>query len=232
MAADNGGAFSAYSLADWWDERGPFRALHALNPVRLAYLRGQLGDIKGCRLADVGCGGGLLSEALAVQGARVDGFDEDSAVIEIARAHAKARGIDQKRLIYHARAPSGRQRYDAVIALEVIEHVDDARGFVMQMAQLVKPGGRLVISTLNRSLASRIGAIFIAERVLGWLPPGIHEFKRFIKPHELVGLMESSGLQVMDTCGFVYRPLTRRWVLDPHDLRINYVVSAKRSGGM
>ena len=224
---------------DWWDPEGKFRPLHRLNPTRLAYLRDHLlthfgGDaaqpqpLAGLSLLDLGCGGGLLCEPLARLGAKVTGLDATAESIEIARHHAEAAGleIDYRHGSAEDLAAEG-AHFDAVISLEVIEHVADLEAFLAAAVALTRPGGALVLSTLNRTPKSFLLGIVGAEYLLRWLPPGTHDWKRFVRPSELAGPLRRAGATVEDFTGVVYNPLTDSWRLS-RDLDVNYMAFAQK----
>lgn len=231
----------------WWDRHGAFRALHALNPVRIAYVRdalvagsppdaradgaAALKPLAGLRLLDVGCGGGLMAEPLCRLGADVVAVDAAEANVRAARHHAEERGleIDYRHATAEALAAAG-ERFDAVLALEIVEHVADLDAFADACASLVKPGGTLVVATLNRTLAAYALAIVAAERILGWLPAGSHDWSRFVRPAEMVRLLRRHGLSVADMRGMVYNPLAGGWTTSSN-LAVNYIVHAKKTRG-
>jgi 2-polyprenyl-6-hydroxyphenyl methylase / 3-demethylubiquinone-9 3-methyltransferase len=227
--------------ADWWNPRGTMAPLHKFNPVRLGYIRDQaaarfdrdpkkLDCLKGLRMLDVGCGGGILSEPLARLGARVVGVDPAEDNIAAARAHAKETGVDVDYRATTAEELAGkRERFDVVLAMEVVEHVVDGKEFVATCATMVKPGGLLIAATLNRTLKSFALAIVGAEYVLRWLPRGTHQWDKFVKPEELESAMEKSGLQVIGERGVIYNPFADRWQLSS-DMDVNYMLVAGRSG--
>jgi 2-polyprenyl-6-hydroxyphenyl methylase / 3-demethylubiquinone-9 3-methyltransferase len=227
--------------ADWWNPRGTMAPLHKFNPVRLGYIRDQAAArfdrdpkkpdcLKGLRMLDVGCGGGILSEPLARLGARVVGVDPAEDNIAAARAHAKETGVDVDYRATTAEELAGkRERFDVVLAMEVVEHVVDGKEFVATCATMVKPGGLLIAATLNRTLKSFALAIVGAEYVLRWLPRGTHQWDKFVKPEELESAMEKSGLQVIGERGVIYNPFADRWQLSS-DMDVNYMLVAGRSG--
>jgi 2-polyprenyl-6-hydroxyphenyl methylase/3-demethylubiquinone-9 3-methyltransferase len=221
---------------EWWNENGAFRPLHRLNPARIAYVRDRLAahfgrDIKtrmpfaGLTLLDIGCGGGLMSEPLARLGFTVTGIDADATALEVARAHASAQdlGIDYQDAA--AEDLAGKRRFDAVLALEIVEHAADPALFIATAATLVKPGGAFVASTLNRTPQAYATAIIGAEYILRWLPRGTHEYRKFRKPSELARDARAAGLTVEDLSGLAYDPLRGRWHLG-NDLKINYLLFA------
>ncbi len=219
--------------ATWWDADGPFRPLHRMNPVRLDWLRdhlcGQFGRdpkernaLSGLRVLDVGCGGGLLSEPLARMGATVTGIDAAEEGVLAARAHAGAMGlkIDYRAVTAEELAGEG-ARFDAVLALEIVEHVADLPAFAEALGALVEPEGLVALSTLNRTARSYALAIVGAEYVLGWLPRGTHDWNRFPTPQELRTILAEGGLSVVDEAGFSYNPLADTWSRSG-DLSVNY----------
>ena len=227
----------------WWDHHGAFRALHALNPVRIAYVRDALvagtkrhagGDgaalkpLTGLRLLDVGCGGGLMAEPLCRLGADVVAIDAAESNVRAARHHAEEQGlaIDYRHATAEALAADG-ERFDAVLALEIVEHVADLDVFAEACSSLVKPGGTFVVATLNRTLAAYALAIVAAERILGWLPAGSHDWSRFVRPAEMVRLLRRHGLTVADMRGMVYNPLDGGWTTSAN-LAVNYIVHARK----
>lgn len=224
----------------WWDPAGPMRALHRLNPVRLGYIRDAAcrhfgrrsrteRPLEGLSVVDVGCGGGVLSEPLARLGARVVGIDAAPSNIEVARRHAEAAGliIDYRAGAVEERLGPG-ERFDLVLALEVVEHVADLDAFVALCAGAVRPGGLLVASTINRTLRAFALAVVGAEYVLGWLPRGTHRWEKFVTPRELGDAVERHGLAVLDVSGVVYHPLADEWRLSS-DTGVNYMLTASRS---
>jgi 2-polyprenyl-6-hydroxyphenyl methylase/3-demethylubiquinone-9 3-methyltransferase len=230
--------FSALA-AEWWDPRGKMAPLHKFNPVRIGYIRDQaaakfgrdpkrLDSMKGLRILDIGCGGGILSEPLARLGATMTGVDPSETNIEAARAHAETSGlaIDYRCSTAEQLAEQGEQ-FDLVLAMEVVEHVADVPLFVASCAALVKPGGLMIAATLNRTLKSFALAIVGAEYILRWLPVGTHSWDKFVTPNELEIAMEQSGLHVTHEQGVVYNLLADRWQLSS-DTDVNYMLTAER----
>ncbi len=224
--------------ARWWDPAGEFRMLHRIGPARLQFLRdrmvqhfrpgaGGLRALEGLTILDIGCGGGLIAEPLTRLGARVMGLDPSAETIAAARAHADAQCLD---IEYRAGrvedvAVEGRA-YDCVICLEVVEHVPDVGAFLATCAKLVRPGGLMLLSTINRTLKSYALAIVGAEYILRWLPVGTHQWDRFVTPDELARHLTAASLQPGSPEGLVYDPLRDTWQRDATDLSVNYQVSA------
>jgi 2-polyprenyl-6-hydroxyphenyl methylase / 3-demethylubiquinone-9 3-methyltransferase len=226
---------------DWWDARGPMAALHKFNPVRLAYIRDKaaerfsrdprtLDSLKGLRMLDIGCGGGILSEPLARLGADMVGADPSQDNIAAAQAHAAKSGltIDYRATTAEDLAEA-KERFDVVLAMEVVEHVTDVDAFVAACASMVKPGGLMIAATLNRTLKSFAFAIVGAEYVLRWLPRGTHQWDKFVTPHELETAFENAGLRVTGERGVIYNPFADRWQLSS-DMDVNYMLVAARAG--
>lgn len=226
--------------AEWWDPAGKFKPLHMLNPVRLDYITGQitaefardrksLRPFEGLRLLDIGCGGGLISEPMARLGAAVTGADAAAENIEVARLHAEQSGlaIDYRAVTAEALLAEGAQ-FDVVLALEIVEHVADPQQFLTTCARLLRPGGVLIASTLNRTPQSFAAAIIGAEWVMRWLPRGTHQWSRFIRPDELAGMFEAAGVRVVDRAGMVFNPLGWSWSLSRRDLAVNYLMAGVR----
>ena len=231
--------FSRYG-ADWWDPRGPMATLHKFNPVRLAYIRDQAAErfardakkldcLAGLRMLDIGCGGGILSEPLARLGAQMVGADPSEENVAIASAHAEASGlaVDYRATTAEDLAAAA-ERFDVVLAMEVVEHVTDVEAFVETCASMVKPGGLMIAATLNRTLKSFALAIVGAEYVLRWLPRGTHQWDKFVTPTELEAAFEGASLQVIGERGVIYNPFADRWQLSS-DMDVNYMLVAERS---
>jgi 2-polyprenyl-6-hydroxyphenyl methylase/3-demethylubiquinone-9 3-methyltransferase len=216
---------------DWWDFSGPMRALHAINPLRVSYIRDAVakhGSFEGARILDIGCGGGILCEPLARMGAEMTGIDPAAGNIDIARAHAAPQNlaINYRADTAETLAAEG-ANFDAVLAMEVIEHVPDQAAFVATACALVRPGGLLIMSTLNRTLKSFALAIIGAEYVLRWLPKGTHKWERFVTADELARFMRRSGMRVIDRAGVVYNPFGGKWRLSG-DMDVNYMMVAEK----
>jgi 2-polyprenyl-6-hydroxyphenyl methylase/3-demethylubiquinone-9 3-methyltransferase len=231
--------FSALA-ATWWDANGPMRPLHRLNPTRLAWLKAQIGDrfsrapkdasaLAGLNILDIGCGAGILTEPLARMGAAVTGIDPSEESIAAAKLHAAESGlaIDYRATTAEALAEAG-ERFDVVTVLEVVEHVTDVDRFVATSAALVKPGGLLVASTINRTLKAFLLAIVGAEYVLGWLPRGTHSYDKLVTPSELAAAFRAAGLTLAAETGVAYAPLADDWRLTA-DMDVNYMMAAARA---
>lgn len=226
VSAEEVARFSA--LADrWWDPDGPMRPLHRMNPLRVGWIDGRIRQHVGgaVRLLDVGCGAGLASEALAKAGYEVTGVDASEPAIEAARAHA-AVPIDY-RVGTAEDVLAGGQRFAAVTALEIIEHVPDQPGFMRTLAQLLEPDGMVFVSTLNRTLRSLAVAKIGAEYIARLLPAGTHDWRRFVKPEELAAMARNAGLRLDSVAGMVFDPGRRAW-RESRDVSINYIAAFSR----
>jgi len=221
---------------EWWDPTGKFAPLHRLNPLRIGYIRDRTAahwkrdpltgaPLKGLSLLDIGCGGGLLSEPMARLGAHVTGVDAAARNIRVAALHAGKQGldIDYRQGTAEALAASGIQ-FDIVLALEVVEHVADVELFLKSCGRMVKPGGLLFLSTLNRTAKAWALAIAGGEYILRWLPRGTHDWKKFLRPSEVVSGLDAAGIAAQEIVGVVYSPLSRAWSLSKGDLDVNYML--------
>lgn len=210
----------------WWDPNGPQRPLHELNPARLAYI-GERVVLRGARVLDVGCGAGLLSEALVREGARVTALDLAPELIEVAKLHLLESGLDVDYRLQSAEAIAAElpESFDAVACMEMLEHVPDPASVLAACATVLRPGGRLFVSTLNRTALAFAVAVVAAEYVAGLLPKGTHDYQSFIRPAELAGWLRKAGLQLEDVSGLAYDPIRRKaWVSRRTD--INYLACA------
>ena len=227
---------------EWWDPTGKFRTLHKFNPVRLRYIRDVAarhfgrdprgpGVLAGLRVLDIGCGGGLLAEPLARLGAQVLGADPARRNIEVARLHAAEQGlaIDYRCASAEALDAAG-ERFDIVLAMEVVEHVADLDLFVETCGRMTRSGGLVVVATLNRTLRAFALEVIGAEYVLGWLPRGTHDWRKFVTPDELCATLRRAGLTPLRTDGVVYHPLADEWRLSD-DTAVNYMVAAEKPAG-
>lgn len=221
----------------WWEPEGEFRALHKMNPARLGFIRDRLAawfgrDIRdtrpfnGLRLVDIGCGGGLVSEPLARLGFAVTGVDAGEEMLEVARGHAAASGtiVDYRHATAEDLAAAG-ETFDAVLALEVIEHVADPMLFLAAAARLVRPGGALIAGTINRTPKAFLFAVVGAEYLLRWLPRGTHRWDKFRRPSELAAGLRPHGLAIKEIAGIAYNPLSDTWSVSP-DIAVNYLLFA------
>ena len=215
----------------WWDPEGDMRPLHELNPVRLAYVE-RSGTLRGRTVLDVGCGGGLLSEAMAVSGATVTGLDQASDLLDVARLHALESGVpvDYRLETAEAHAESHAGRYDVVTCMEMLEHVPDPASVIAALAVLVRPGGHVFVSTINRNPRAWLQAVVAAEYVLRLLPRGTHAYDKFIRPSELAAWARGCGLEMVDIAGLEYDPFARSARLSS-DARVNYLAHLRRPGG-
>ena len=213
----------------WWDPDGEFRPLHDLNPVRLDYIDGRAG-LAGRRVADVGCGGGLLAEGMARRGARVLGIDLSSQAVAVAKLHALETGVavDYREMAAEALASAEAGAFDLVTCLEMLEHVPDPAAVVAATARLVRPGGDVVFSTINRNARSFALAIVGAEYLMRLLPMGTHRYARLIRPSELSRWARAAGLELVDLAGLAYDPFTRRARLSG-DVSVNYLAHFRRA---
>ena len=223
---------------EWWDPDGKFKPLHMLNPCRLDYIISQICvefgrkrtsalPFEGLRILDIGCGGGLLCEPMARLGAEVVGVDAASRNISVAEAHASQSGltIDYRAGSAEELVAQG-EAFDIVLNMEVVEHVADPLAYLIACQKLLKSGGLMVCSTINRNPKSYVFAIFGAEYVMRWLPKGTHDWSKFITPDELYDLICNAGLSPVDKTGFVFNPLTWQWRLSGRDLSVNYVTTS------
>lgn len=224
--------------AEWWDVNGKFKPLHMMNPCRLDYITEQIAaeftrdltkalPFKGLRLLDIGCGGGLLSEPMARLGATVIGADAAAGNIPVARVHSLQSGltIDYRHTTAEDLAAAGEQ-FDVVLNMEVVEHVADPMAFLTACRTLLKPGGLMLCSTINRNAKSYMMAIIGAEHVMRWLPKGTHDWNKFITPVELYDFIAQAGLKPVDRKGFVFNPILWSWSMSASDLSVNYVTAS------
>jgi len=228
--------------AEWWDPNGKFKPLHMLNPCRLDYIIDQVSAeftrdpreqdaFKGLRILDIGCGGGLLCEPMARLGATIVGADAAERNIPVAKTHAEQSGldIDYRFTTAEALAEAGEQ-FDVILNMEVVEHVANPLSYLTACQRLLKPGGLMVCSTINRNPKSYLMAIIGAEHIMRWLPKGTHEWDKFITPDELFNLIGEAGLDPVDRKGFVFNPIAWSWSISEKDLSVNYVTTSVKPG--
>jgi 2-polyprenyl-6-hydroxyphenyl methylase/3-demethylubiquinone-9 3-methyltransferase len=213
----------------WWDPNSEFKPLHEINPLRLDYIDSRAG-LDGKTVLDVGCGGGILAESMAARGAEVTGIDMGEAPLEVARMHLLESGqqVDYRRIPVEELAAEMPGQFDVVTCMEMLEHVPDPASVIAACATLVKPGGQVFFSTINRNPKSYLFAIVGAEYVLRMLPRGTHDFAKFIRPSELTRWSREAGLDTSDITGMTYNPLTGIYKLDPRDVDVNYMVACGR----
>ncbi|MCK7597107.1 bifunctional 2-polyprenyl-6-hydroxyphenol methylase/3-demethylubiquinol 3-O-methyltransferase UbiG [Microbulbifer sp. CAU 1566] len=213
----------------WWDQQGEFKPLHEINPLRANYID-QRAPVAGKKLLDVGCGGGILTEAMAQRGADVTGIDLGEAPLNVAKLHALESGvtIDYQRIPVEELAEKHSGSYDIVTCLEMLEHVPDPASVIRACAKLVKPGGHVFFSTINRTPKGWLFAVVGAEYVLRMLPKGTHEYGKFIRPSELGRWVREAELQARDITGMTYNPLTKQYKLNPRDVDVNYLMHTTR----
>tara|TARA_Y100000739_G_scaffold178375_1_gene156304 strand:- start:836 stop:1570 length:735 start_codon:yes stop_codon:yes gene_type:complete len=223
---------------EWWDPKGKFKPLHMLNPTRLDYINSQISyefnldlkkpiPFKGLNVLDIGCGGGLLSEPIARLGATVTGADASERNIKIAKAHAETSDVKVRYIQKTAEdLVTAGEKYDVILNMEVIEHVADTRLYLNSCKKLLKNGGLMVCSTINRNLKSYVMAIVGAEYILKWLPKGTHDWNKFITPNELYAMLEASNLKPVDKKGFLFNPISWSWSISERDLSVNYVTTS------
>lgn len=224
---------------EWWDPKGKFKPLHKFNPVRLAYIRDNLishfgrdttvmRPLEGLKIVDIGCGGGLLCEPLTRLGATVTGVDAAERNITIAKIHAEKSGLDiDYRVTTSEALVAAGEKFDVVLNMEVVEHVDNVPLYMKSCADLVAPGGLMFTATLNRTARAYALAVVGAEYVLRWLPKGTHDWRKFLTPDEIHSLITRNGLKVIEDKGVVFHPIADEWRLS-NDTGINYMVLANR----
>jgi 2-polyprenyl-6-hydroxyphenyl methylase/3-demethylubiquinone-9 3-methyltransferase len=227
--------FSSHA-EDWWNPKGALRPLHKLNPARLQYIRDQClthfgrDTLKGLSVLDIGCGGGLLCEPLARLGASVTGLDASAEAIKAARVHAARSKLNISYVDGSAeeQAKAGKQKYDVITLLEIVEHVADIGSLLRAAAKLLKPNGLLILSTVNRTPKSFLFGIVAAEYVLRWVPRGTHDWRKFLKPSELAAHLRDAGMGIADITGMDYDPFNDIFRLRPGEVAVNYLMSATR----
>ncbi len=220
--------FSALA-SKWWDPTSEFKPLHEINPLRLGWIENTVGTLENKKILDVGCGGGILAESMAAQGAQVTGIDLAERSLKIARLHSLETGIkvDYQLISAEAMAEAHPQQFDVVTCMEMLEHVPNPASVIHACAQLVKPGGWVFFSTLNRNPKSFLFAILGAEYVLNLVPKGTHEYESFIKPSELVRSAREAGLHAHQIKGLEYNPITKHYKLSG-DSSVNYLIATQK----
>ncbi|HDK37747.1 MAG TPA: bifunctional 2-polyprenyl-6-hydroxyphenol methylase/3-demethylubiquinol 3-O-methyltransferase UbiG [Thiolapillus brandeum] len=214
----------------WWDPNSEFKQLHEINPLRLGYIENHAGGLADKQVLDVGCGGGILAESMAEKGAQVTGIDMGETNLEVARLHLleSGRDVHYRQIPVEKLAQEMPERFDVVTCMEMLEHVPDPSSIVAACATLVKPGGWVFFSTINRNPKSYLFAIVGAEYILSLLPKGTHDYARFIRPSELSQWARQADLAMQDISGMTYNPLTRVYKLDSSDVDVNYLVTTQK----
>jgi 2-polyprenyl-6-hydroxyphenyl methylase / 3-demethylubiquinone-9 3-methyltransferase len=224
---------------DWWDVNGKFKPLHMFNPIRIEYIKDQIKNhfkisdnkinfLNGLKILDIGCGGGLISEPLSRLGGKVTGIDASEKNVEVAKLHAKKNKLKINYLNKSPEQLGGVEKFDIVLNLEVIEHVDDVGLYIKSCYNLLKKGGLMFTATLNRSLLSYIKAIIGAEYILRWLPIGTHEWNKFLKPEELEKLLQNENFFTVDIAGLEYNPFFNKWKKS-NNLSVNYIICSSKN---
>jgi 2-polyprenyl-6-hydroxyphenyl methylase/3-demethylubiquinone-9 3-methyltransferase len=213
----------------WWDKESEFKPLHDINPLRVGFID-RYADLAGKTVLDVGCGGGILSEAMAHRGAEVSGIDMGEAPLKVAKLHGLESGVkvNYSRITAEEFAAENPESFDVVTCMEMLEHVPDPASVVQAVADLVKPGGKVFFSTINRNPKAYLFAILGAERLLKLVPQGTHDFKKFIQPAELANYMRAAGLEIDKLAGMTYNPITKVYALDDNDVSVNYLIAAHK----
>jgi 2-polyprenyl-6-hydroxyphenyl methylase / 3-demethylubiquinone-9 3-methyltransferase len=232
---EQGNAIFNKSAASWWDPKGDFKVLHRLNPVRLSFIRSQiiehfklepnsLKPFEGLKCLDIGCGGGLISEPMTRMGASMTALESEPKTVQIAKDHAETQDLSIDYQLGGIEDLEGTAQFDVILALEVIEHVDDTTFFIKKCIQHLKPHGLIILSTLNRTFISYALGIIAAEHILKWVPKGTHDHQKFLKPSELAALLRQEGLKIKSLEGLFMNPLTQKWSLS-HNISMNYISS-------
>jgi len=221
--------FEAFGLDDWWGEKGSLASLHRINPLRFKYFQHVAGRLAHKSVLDVGCGGGILAESFASEDALVTGIDLSPVAIDAAKKHAEINGlkIDYRVVAVSEIAKESPGAFDIVVCAEVLEHVDDLSGFLTDALKALKPGGLFFFGTINRTVRARLLAVFVAENVLGMVPKGTHDPKRFVRPSELKRILDENNVEMMELKGLSYDPLRLDFRISK-DTSVNYLGYAKK----
>ena len=215
---------------NWWNKKGNFKILHKINPIRIEYiLKNFKRPLKGKKVLDIGCGGGLVSESLSLKGAFVTAIDENNKNLNQAKNHAKINSlkINYIKSSFDNFYKKNKNKFDLILCLEVLEHIDNFKKTLQQITTLVKPKGTLVLSTINRNLKSLILAKIFGEYILNWIPIGTHEFEKFIKPVEIIDVLENKNLKIKDIKGLEFNPISNQWLLT-NNTNVNYFIVGKK----
>ena len=215
---------------NWWNKKGDFKILHKINPIRIEYiLKNFKRSLKGKKVLDIGCGGGLVSESLSLKGAFVTAIDENNKNLNQAKNHAKINSlkINYIKSSFDNFYKKNKNKFDLILCLEVLEHIDNFKKTLQQITTLLKPKGTLVLSTINRNLKSLILAKIFGEYILNWIPIGTHEFEKFIKPVEIIDVLENKNLKIKDIKGLEFNPISNQWLLT-NNTNVNYFIVGKK----
>ena len=231
--------FASYAK-EWWDPFGNYKILHTLTPLRIKYIKSIFCDYSpnfkktnkpfyNLDILDLGCGGGLVCEPLARLGANITGIDFVKQNIDIAKKHARDLNLNIKYLHQNLDTLKLTKKYDGILILEVLEHLDDWKKLIANIKNFLKPRGIIIISTINRNLLAKVFAIYVAENILKWIPKKTHTFEKFIKPKELTSFLNKNKINVIDVTGLVFKPISFEWYLDKNKHKINYFCTAVKS---
>lgn len=222
---------------EWWDPNGKFKILHTITPIRIKYIINSINSanknryniLKGLEILDLGCGGGLICEPLARLGAKVTGIDFVKNNIKNAKSHAKLSELNITYINEDLSSIKLNKKFDIILMLEVIEHLNNWESIVNKIIKHLKPKGKIIFSTINRTIHSRIFAIFLAEEILKWIPRKTHNYIKLVKPEELISFLEKNNMEVLDTTGLVFNPIIREWFLNKKMTKINYFCTAQKT---
>ena len=215
---------------NWWNKNGDFKVLHKINPIRINYiLKNFKKPLKGKKVLDIGCGGGLVSETLSMKGALVTGIDENNKNLTQAKNHAKINSlkINYIKSSFNIFYKKNKSKFDLILCLEVLEHLDNFQKTLEEITTIIKPGGILILSTINRNLKSLLLVKIFSEYVLNWIPIGTHEFKKFLKPIEIINILENKHLKINNIKGLEFNPILNKWLLT-NNTNVNYFLAAKK----